>query len=160
MPFTGNQLTLACSILLESTLFPILGDLVVTSVWTGPSSGVLSSDNHTQCHQHLSRYTTTFLQHSDVQHSMNLWCWYLHLWGHSCTLGIYRRDCHKWIEISHWSNPNHRKYVHIWLLQLCSVASYLGSSSSCMPVRGNEPGYEAICSAPGTASPHASWRLA
>jgi len=43
--YAGSQLTLICSIVLDfTTLFSILGDLVVTSVWTGPSSGVLSGD--------------------------------------------------------------------------------------------------------------------
>ena len=42
--YAGSQLTLTCAIVLDSTLFPVLGDLVVTSVWTGPGSGMLSSD--------------------------------------------------------------------------------------------------------------------
>jgi len=42
--YAGSQLTLICSIVLDSTLFPILGDLVVTSMWTRPGSGILSSD--------------------------------------------------------------------------------------------------------------------
>ena len=41
--FAGSQLTLTCSIVLDSTLFSILGDLVVTSMWSGPGSGMLSS---------------------------------------------------------------------------------------------------------------------
>ena len=40
--FAGSQLTLICSIVLDSTLFSLLGDLVVTSVWTGPGSAILS----------------------------------------------------------------------------------------------------------------------
>ena len=42
--YAGSQLTLTCSILLDSTLFPVLGDLVVTSVWSDPGGGMLSSD--------------------------------------------------------------------------------------------------------------------
>ena len=40
--FAGSQLTLICSIALDSTLFSILGDLVVTRMWSGPGSGMLS----------------------------------------------------------------------------------------------------------------------
>ena len=40
----GSQLTLACSIVLDVTLFPILGDLVVTSVWSDPDGGMLSNN--------------------------------------------------------------------------------------------------------------------
>ena len=42
--YAGSQLTLVCNIVLDSTLFPVLGDLVVTSVWTLPGGGILSSD--------------------------------------------------------------------------------------------------------------------
>jgi len=42
--YAGSQLTLTCSIVLDSTLFPVLGDLVVTSVWSDPGGGMLSSD--------------------------------------------------------------------------------------------------------------------
>ena len=42
--YAGSQLTLTCNIVLDSTLFHILGDLVVTSVWSDPGSGMLSSD--------------------------------------------------------------------------------------------------------------------
>jgi len=42
--YAGSQLTLACSIVLDSTLFHILGDLVITSVWSDPGGGMLSSD--------------------------------------------------------------------------------------------------------------------
>ena len=42
--YAGSQLTLTCNIVLDSTLFPILGDLVVTSVWSDPGGGMLSSD--------------------------------------------------------------------------------------------------------------------
>ena len=43
--YAGSQLTLFCSIVLNSTLFPILGDLVVTSVWSEPGDGILSTDS-------------------------------------------------------------------------------------------------------------------
>ena len=43
--FAGSQLTLTCSMDLDSTLFHILGDLVVTSVWSDPDGGMLSSDS-------------------------------------------------------------------------------------------------------------------
>ena len=39
----GSQLTLSCNIVLNSTLFPVLGDLVVTSMWSDPSGGILSN---------------------------------------------------------------------------------------------------------------------
>ena len=42
--FAGSQLTLICNIALDSTLFFILGDLDVTPMWSGPGSGMLSSD--------------------------------------------------------------------------------------------------------------------
>jgi len=42
--YAGSQLNLICSIILNFTLHPIIGDLVVSSVWTRPGSGVLSSD--------------------------------------------------------------------------------------------------------------------
>ena len=42
-PFAGSQLTLTCNIVLNSNLFPILGDLDVTRMWSGPGSGMLSS---------------------------------------------------------------------------------------------------------------------
>jgi len=42
--YAGSRLTLVCSIVLDSTLFPVLGDLVVTSVWSDPGGGMLSSD--------------------------------------------------------------------------------------------------------------------
>ena len=42
--YAGTQLTLVCSIFLYSSLFPVLGDLVVTSVWSDPGGGMLSSD--------------------------------------------------------------------------------------------------------------------
>ena len=41
--FAGSQLTLTCSNILDLSLLSILGDLVVTSVWTGPGSAMLSS---------------------------------------------------------------------------------------------------------------------
>ena len=44
--YAGSQLTLTCSIVLDSTLFHLLGDLVVRVVWTGPGNGMLSSDGH------------------------------------------------------------------------------------------------------------------
>ena len=44
--FAGSQLTLTCNIVLDSDLFPILGDLNVTRMWTGPGGGMLSSDGH------------------------------------------------------------------------------------------------------------------
>jgi len=43
--YAGSQLTLTCSIVLDSTLFPILGDLVVTSVWRDPGGGMLSRNS-------------------------------------------------------------------------------------------------------------------
>ena len=42
--YAGSQLTLTCGIALDFTLFYVFGDLVVTSVWTGPGRGILSSD--------------------------------------------------------------------------------------------------------------------
>jgi len=42
--YAGSQLTLTCSIVLNSTLHDILGNLVVTSVWSDPGSEMLSSD--------------------------------------------------------------------------------------------------------------------
>ena len=42
--YAGSQLTLSCSIVLDSALFPILGDLVVTSVWSDPDGGMLSNN--------------------------------------------------------------------------------------------------------------------
>ena len=42
--YAGSQLTLNCSIVLDSTLFFILGDLVVASMWSDPGGGMLSSD--------------------------------------------------------------------------------------------------------------------
>ena len=60
--YAGSQLTLTCNIVLDSTLFHILGDLVVTSVWTGPSSGVLSSDGRvTVSPASLQGISTTFV---------------------------------------------------------------------------------------------------
>jgi len=44
--YAGSQLTLTCSIVLDSTLFPVLGDLVVTGVWTWHGSVISSSDGH------------------------------------------------------------------------------------------------------------------
>ena len=44
--YAGSQLTLTCSIVLDSTLFPALGDLVVTGVWTRTGSVIPSSDGH------------------------------------------------------------------------------------------------------------------
>ena len=41
--FAGSQLTLICSIVLAPSLRHFLGALVVTSVWTGPGSGMLSN---------------------------------------------------------------------------------------------------------------------
>ena len=41
--YAGSQLTLTCSIVLDATLFPTPGDLMVTSGWTGPGGGMLSS---------------------------------------------------------------------------------------------------------------------
>ena len=43
--YAGSQLTLTCSIVLDSALFPLFGDLVVTSVWSDPGGGILSSDS-------------------------------------------------------------------------------------------------------------------
>jgi len=43
--YAGSQLTLVCNIVLDSTLFPVLGDLVVTSVWSDPGGGILSIDS-------------------------------------------------------------------------------------------------------------------
>ena len=59
----GSQLTLTCSIVLDfTTLFPILGDLVVTSVWSDPGGGMLSSDNRiTVSPASQQGSTTTFL---------------------------------------------------------------------------------------------------
>jgi len=42
--YAGSQLTLTCSIVVNSILFPTLGDLVVTSVWSDPGGGMFSSD--------------------------------------------------------------------------------------------------------------------
>jgi len=42
--YAGSQLTLTCSIVLDSTLFHILGELVVTCVWSDPGGGIISSD--------------------------------------------------------------------------------------------------------------------
>ena len=57
--FAGSQLTLICSIVLDPTLFPILGDLVVTRMWSGPGSGMLSIGGRiTASQQGLS---TTFI---------------------------------------------------------------------------------------------------
>ena len=44
--FAGSQLTLTCSIFLDPTLLSILEDLVVTSVWSGPGSAMVSSGGH------------------------------------------------------------------------------------------------------------------
>ena len=38
----GSQLTLICNIVLDSTLFPIFGNLDVTRMWSGPGSAMLS----------------------------------------------------------------------------------------------------------------------
>ena len=60
--YAGSQLTLTCSIVLDSTLFPILGDLVVTSVWSDPGGGMLSSDGRITVSQaSLQGISTTFL---------------------------------------------------------------------------------------------------
>lgn len=43
--YAGSKLTLFCSIVLEPSLFSVLGDLNVTSVWSGPGSETLSGDS-------------------------------------------------------------------------------------------------------------------
>jgi len=59
--YAGSQLTLTCSIVLDSTLFTVLGDLVVTSVWSDPGGGILSSDGRvTVSPASLQGITTTF----------------------------------------------------------------------------------------------------
>ena len=59
--YAGSQLTLVCNIVLDSTLFPVLGDLVVTSVWSDPGGGMLNSDSRiTVSPASQSGTTTTF----------------------------------------------------------------------------------------------------
>ena len=60
--YAGSQLTLVCNIVLDSTLFPVLGDLVVTSVWSDPGGGILSSDSRiTVSPASQQGITTTFI---------------------------------------------------------------------------------------------------
>ena len=60
--YAGSQLTLTCSIVLDSTLFFILGDLVVASMWSDPGGGMLSSDGRvTVSPASQQGITTTFI---------------------------------------------------------------------------------------------------
>ena len=60
--YAGSQLTLTCSIVLDSTLFHVLGDLVVTSVWSDPGGGILSNNNRvTVSPASQQGITTTFI---------------------------------------------------------------------------------------------------
>ena len=61
--FAGSQLTLTCRIILDSTLFHVLGDLVVTIVWTGPGDEVLSSDGRVTVSQPVlsTAFTSTVM---------------------------------------------------------------------------------------------------
>jgi len=60
--YAGSQLTLTCSIVLDSTLFFILGDLVVTSMWSDSGSEMLSSDGRvTVSPASQQGITTTFI---------------------------------------------------------------------------------------------------
>jgi len=59
--YAGSELTLSCSIVLNSTLFSILQDLAVTSVWSKSGGGMLSSVGHITVSPAAQGVLTTFI---------------------------------------------------------------------------------------------------